>query len=158
MFLKYLWYCRVFWGEHRAILCRVLQVKMRQLQCCVSHGLYLYLYLFQSLRERCLLIESQVSNRLLGERCLLIESQVSNESNCHFWPLFIHFGKWPCDHNQPMALLQIPKNHKSVSLRTQGLYPWKLRDHRGVSLRTQGLHPWKLPENSGMHPLESREI
>ena len=44
---------------------RVKQVKMRQLQCCVSHGLYLYLYLFQSLREICFLIENQVSNRPL---------------------------------------------------------------------------------------------
>ena len=133
-----------FWGEHRAILFRILE--LNKLKWDSYNAVFLMGYTCT-----CIYFNH-------WERCLLIESQVSNESNCHFWPLFIHFGKWPCDHNQPMALLQIPKNHKSVSLRTQGLHPRKLRDHRGVSLRTQGLHPWKLPENSWMHPLESREI
>ena len=132
-----------FWGEHRAILFRILE--LNKLKWDSYNAAFLMGYtctcIYFNHWERCLLIESQISNRPVQrerdvywlrakslivqyrERCLLIESQVSNESNCHFWPLFIHFGKWPCDHNQPMALLQIPKNHKACPLELRACIP-----------------------------------
>ena len=41
------------------------------------------------------------------EREMLTDlGKVSKESDCHPWPIFIPFGKGPCDHNHPIHYIQ----------------------------------------------------